>query len=79
MKYLSLNRLTIKKLQLIRTALVNYQDGIDNLREFKIDEGELTTAWEETKALRKKVEELLDSHHADYQYKVGKSEPKPLR
>jgi hypothetical protein len=78
-KYLSLNRLTIKKLQLIRTALKNYEDGIDHLKQWNIDQGEFDTAVVETKSFRHKIEELLDLHHADYQYKVGKSEPKPLR
>ena len=79
MKYLSITRLTIKKLQLIRCALVCYEDGIYNLKQWKIDEGEFDTALVETKSLRCKVEEILDINHADYQYKVGKSEPKPLR
>jgi hypothetical protein len=79
MKYLTLSRLTIKKLQLLRCALVNYQDGLDNLREFNIANGEFSIAWEETKNLRHKIEEVLDLYHADYQYRVGKSEPKPLR
>jgi len=79
MKYLSLTRLTIKKLQLLRCALIEYEDGIDNLKEFKIDEVELTKVIEDSKSLRHRIEKVLDLHHADYQYKAGKSETKPLR
>lgn len=79
MKYITLKKLTVKQVQLIRCALANYQEGVENLKQWKIDEGDFDKALEDIRRLRLEMEVALSENHADYQYKVGKSEPKPLR
>jgi len=79
MEYIKLERLGIKKVQLLRAALVSYRLGIENLKEYNIDDYGTNIAIGETTELIEKLEKELDKYHADYTYKVGRAEIKPMR
>lgn len=79
MEYIKLERLGIKKVQLLRAALISYKLGIENLKEYNIDDYGTNIAIGETTELIEKLEKELDKCHADYTYKVGRAEIKPMR
>jgi hypothetical protein len=70
MKYITLERMSITKVQLLRAALVDYKNGVVNLRDnfnFNLErKAELGIVINECYDLIRKLERELDEFHVDY-------------